>query len=143
VDARRTLKSGLPAGLTNELDGLIGALLPVDEGGANPIARHRLERVLGRGSLFVTFQSTRIDPRGAVPYAVKILRPSLARILPRDARVLTSEQARSLAILNDRLPPHPHVVRLLEAGELARDAARSIDATVPWLALEHVPGGSR
>jgi serine/threonine protein kinase len=131
MNERPTLKSGLPAALASELDRLVGALVPAADG-----ARYRLERILGRGALYVTFRATRISKRGAVPHAVKVLRPSLARAWPTGARLLSREQERVLAILDERVPPSPHVLRLKELGELAADPARGVDEPVPWLALE-------
>jgi hypothetical protein len=128
---RRTMKSGLPSALVAELEGLVGALIPAADG-----ARYRLERILGRGALYVTFRATRISKEGAVPHAVKVLRPSLARAWPAGARLLSREQHRVLTILNERVPPSPHVIRLLELGELSRDPSRGVDEPVPWLALE-------
>lgn len=143
-DHRKTIRSGLPAELSSELDALVGALVPAnDPASTSPPARYRLERVLGRGALFVTFRATRISPEGAVPHAVKVLRPSLARAWPAGAKVLSREQARVLAILNERLPPSPNVVRLFEIGELAIDPARGIDVPVPWLALELIESDLR
>lgn len=133
-DERRTIKSGPPRQLTEELDALAPALVPAPVASA----RYRLERVVGRGTLFVTFRATRIDEHGAVPHAVKVLRPSLARAWPSGARLLSREQARVLAILNERLPPSPHVVRLFEIGELAEDRARGVDVAVPFLAFEWI-----
>jgi serine/threonine protein kinase len=135
---RRTVKSGLPSALGAELEGLVGALVP----GANG-ARYRLERVLGRGALYVTFRATRIAKEGAVPHAVKVLRPSLARAWPAGARLLSREQHRVLTILNERVPPSPHVIRLLEIGELGRDESRGVDEPVPWLALELIDSEGR
>jgi serine/threonine protein kinase len=135
---RRTLRTGIPTTLGTELEGLLSSFLPRDDGKA----RYRLERLLGRGTLFVTFAATRIGEEGAVPFVVKVLRPSLALAWPEGVRVLSRDQAKVMAILNDRVPPSPHVVRLLEAGELARDLSRGVDVNVPWLALELVDGGA-
>jgi len=136
MDERRTIKSGLPRQLHEELGALAPTLIPATIRGA----RYRLERLVGRGGLFVTFRATRIDDQGAVPHAVKILRPSLARAWPAGARLLSREQARVLAILNERVPPSPHVVRLLEIGEVAEDRARGVDEAVPYLAFEWIEG---
>lgn len=127
MDNRKTIKTGVPRQLAEELDRLAPTLITV------PGARYRLEQVVGRGSLFVTFRATRIDQAGAVPHAVKVLRPSLARAWPAGTRVLSREQARVLAILNERVPPCPNVVRLLEIVELEADGL-----TVPFFALEWI-----
>lgn len=129
MDERKTIRTGLPRQLSEELDRLAPTLVAV------PGARYRLERRVGHGSLFVTFRATRIDDEGAVPHAVKVLRPSLLRAWPSGARVLSREQARVLAILNERVPPSPHVVRLFEIGELEVEGA-----TVPFFALEWIDG---
>jgi len=138
MDDRRTLRSGLPVELRRELEGLVGALLTVDKTEGFP-GRLRVERLLGHGALFVTFAATRIDRRGALPVALKVLRPSIALAWPDGPRLLSREQARLVAILNERVPPSPHVVRLLEAGELGREPARGLDLEVPFLTLELVP----
>ncbi len=129
MDERKTIRTGLPRQLSEELDRLAPKLFTV------PGGRYRLERLVGRGSLFVTFRATRIDDEGAVPHAVKVLRPSLLRAWPSGARVLSREQARVLAILNERVPPSPHVVRLFEIGELDIEGA-----AVPFFALEWIEG---
>ncbi len=138
MDDRRTLRSGLPVELRRELEGLVGALLAVAKTEGVP-GRLRVERLLGHGALFVTFAATRIDRRGAMPVALKVLRPSIALAWPEGPRILSREQARLVAILNERVPPSPHVVRLLEAGELGREPSRGLDLEVPYLTLELVP----
>lgn len=138
MDDRRTLRSGLPVELRRELEGLVGALLTVAKTEGVP-GRVRVERLLGHGALFVTFAATRIDRRGAMPVALKVLRPSIALAWPEGPRILSREQARLVAILNERVPPSPHVVRLLEAGELGREPSRGLDLEVPYLTLELVP----
>jgi len=132
---QRTIRTGIPTTLGTELDGLLSSFVVASS------ARYRLERLLGRGTLFVTFAATRIGEEGAVPYVVKVLRPSLALAWPEGVRVLSRDQAKVMSILNDRVPPSPHVVRLLEAGEVPLDPSRGVDVSVPWLALELVDGG--
>lgn len=135
------MRSGLPVELRREIEGLVGALIdagsPKEADGPGG-ARLRVERLLGHGALFVTFAATRIDRRGAAPVALKVLRPSIALAWPEGPRVLSREQARLVSFLNERVPPSPHVVRLLDAGELPRDPARGVDLPVPWLTLELV-----
>ena len=47
----------------------------------------------------------------------------------------------ALGRLNERVPPTPFVVRLLDAGAVpAHDGTRTLD--LPWLAIEHVHGGA-
>jgi serine/threonine protein kinase len=127
MDERKTIKTGLPRQLSEELDTVAPKLFTIGD------ARYRLERVVGRGALFVTFRATRIDDEGAVPHAVKVLRPSLMRAWPSGARVLSRDQARVLSILNERVPPSPHVVRLFEIGELPLEGL-----SVPFFALEWI-----
>lgn len=134
MDDRRTIRSGLPRELSEELASLSPSLITV---GA---VKYRLERVAGRGSLFVTFRATRIDGEGAVPHALKVFRPSLLRAWPAGARILSREQARVLTILNERVPPSPNVVRLFEIGEL--DATHGGGERVPFFALEWIDGGT-
>jgi serine/threonine protein kinase len=127
MDDRRTIKSGLPRELAEELDGFAPKLIAVGD------AKYRLERLVGRGALFVTFRATRIDAAGAVPHAVKVFRPSLLRAWPAGARVLSREQRRVLSIMNERVPPSPHVVRLFDIAELDVGNDR-----VPFFALEWI-----
>lgn len=127
MEDRKTIRSGLPRELSEELSSLAPSLIEV------PGARFRLERVVGRGALFVTFRATRIDSAGAVPHAVKVFRPSLLAAWPAGARILSREQLRVLSLLNERVPPSPHVVRLYEVSELT-----TAGVTVPFFALEWI-----
>ena len=84
--------------------------------------RYRIERELGRGS-FGTVYAARDVPSGAL-VALKLLStfgPGGAERLAREAAVLRG------------LPPHPHVVRVLDSGT---------HAGLPFIVMEHVPGGS-
>lgn len=127
MDNRRTIKSGLPRELAEELDGFAPRLVKVND------VRYRFERLVGRGALFCTFRGTRIDESGAVPHALKVFRPSLLRAWPAGARLLTRDQRRVLSILNERVPPSPNVVRLFDVSELDAGSER-----VPFFALEWI-----
>jgi hypothetical protein len=127
-----TIRSGPPPALVHELEELVATLVPTSSG-----VRHRFERILGRGAVYVTFRATRIDDRGAIPCVTKVVRPSVARALsPERPRPIAPASAAILAGLAAQVPPSPHVVHLLEYGTLAEDPAHGVDLPLPWLSYE-------
>jgi serine/threonine protein kinase len=133
TDDRRTMRTGLPPLLATEIDGLVGAVLPVGDG-----TRIRVERLLGRGAVGVTFAATRIAPSGARPIALKVLRPSLLRAalslgfpppLAHDRAALT-RLARGSPL------PLARLIRLLDDGIFPAGSTPALEVDTPWLAAE-------
>jgi serine/threonine protein kinase len=118
------------------LERLIGATVA---SGTLPGVTFRLERVLGAGGVGVVFGSTRLDAGTQTPVVVKLLRPSLVTSGGSMAPASVRKEAVALGRLNERVPPTPFVVRLVDAGDL--DIVQRVPLRLPWLAIEHVNGG--
>lgn len=119
------------------LQGLVGANIPSNlaEG-----VSFQPEQTLGRGGGAIAFLARRIGPEGAVPVVVKILRPAFVRKLGPTAHLLIRKEAVALGRLNERIPPTPFVIRLIDTGllEIESDGGRM---ELPWVAVEYVHGG--
>jgi serine/threonine protein kinase len=144
-DERRTIRTRMPTPLASELDGLVGVVLPAHEptpGG--PVVRLRIERLLGRGTLGVTFAATRIEPDGARPVALKVVRPSLVRAA--ESLALPSPFAADrgdLVRLGEAYPlPLARLVRALDEGVFPAGACTILEHAAPWIALELVEAPS-
>jgi len=122
---------------TDDLDDLVGVELP----GQRPGWRFRLDRRLGGGGQGNAFLATRFSDQGSDAVVVKIWRPSFVLAHPELANLVLKKEYVALARLNDRVPPTPFVVRLLDGGELTV-RMRFASVVLPWLALEYVHGGA-
>ena len=71
---------------------------------------------------------------------VKVLRPQIVRKLGASATNLIRKEAVALGRLNERTPPTPFVVRLVDTGEAAV-VWGDLPVHLPWIALEYVHGG--
>jgi serine/threonine protein kinase len=102
---------------------------------------YRLDRALGFGGLFVSFLAARRTGGGEVTVVVKMLRPSVVRKLGEEANLVVRKEAVALGRLNERVPPTPFVVRLVDAGAVrVEQEGRTLE--LPWVAVEHVAGGA-
>ncbi|WP_272425249.1 protein kinase domain-containing protein [Polyangium jinanense] len=102
---------------------------------------YRIERVIGDGGMSLAFFALRIAPDSQTPVVLKILRPQMIRSTDRAALLAVRKEAVALGRLNERLPPAPFVVRLVDTGTLhAPYGTESL--AVPWLAIEYVHGGA-
>jgi serine/threonine protein kinase len=100
----------------------------------------RVDRVLGVGGMSVAFFALRAAPDGTAPVVLKVLRPSMVRAGASIASLVVKKEAVALGRLNERVPPTPFVVRLVESGVLTvRQGGALLE--LPWLALEYVHGG--
>ena len=108
--------------------------------GTDPQA-YRLVRHLGSGGQGSVFLAERAAGAGDRAVVVKIWRPSFVLAEPEVADLVLRKEWGALARLNDRVPPTPFVVRLLDGG-LVPVAQRFQQAELPWLALESVHGGA-
>ncbi len=101
---------------------------------------YRVERILGEGGTAVACLCTRSAPDGQSPAVVKVISPRLASRSGEVASTLVRKEAVALGRLNERVPPSPFVVRLIEAGTTqVRHLNRIV--SLPWLAVEYVHGG--
>ncbi len=103
--------------------------------------RYQLDRPLGAGSFAVAFFSLRRAPDGHSPVVLKIVRPRMMREQGRMARLAVEKEAVALQRLNERVPPTPFVVRLIDSGAVGVTQA-GVEMDLPWLALEYVHGGA-
>jgi serine/threonine protein kinase len=105
-----------------------------------PDVRYRIGQTLGRGGMAIAFLAARTAAEGQAPVVVKIVRPSVVRASGEHASLLVRKEAVALGRLNERVPPTPFVVRLVDAGSLPATRANK-PSDLPWLALEYVHGG--
>nr|WP_275939256.1 serine/threonine-protein kinase [Polyangium spumosum] len=106
-----------------------------------PGVSYRVERVIGDGGMSLAFFALRIAPDGQTPVVLKILRPQMIHSTDRAALLAVQKEAVALGRLNERLPPAPFVVRLVDTGTLRLPYGLETLA-VPWLAIEYVHGGA-
>lgn len=93
----------------------------------------QLDRVIGAGGMGQVWRGTHA-PTG-LPVAVKLITHDLAR---SDAyRAMLRDEVRAAAALD-----HPHVVRLLDQGEVPDPAPAGLVAGSPWVAMELAHGGT-
>ncbi len=119
------------------LQGLVGVDIPSDMA---PGIVFRPEQTLGRGGGAIAFLAQRVGPEGSVPVVVKILRPAFVRKLGPTAHLLIRKEAVALGRLNERVPPTPFVIRLIDTGLLKIDR-EGLEMELPWVAVEYVHGG--
>ncbi|MEZ4225513.1 MAG: serine/threonine-protein kinase [Polyangiaceae bacterium] len=106
----------------------------------HPGVSYRVERTLGQGGTAVAFFATRMSPEGETPVVVKVILPRLVVESGDQANTIVKKEAVALGRLNERVPPTPFVVRLLDTGHISFDYfGRSLQ--LPWIALEYVHGG--
>ncbi len=109
------------------------------EGG--PPLRYRLDRRIGGGAQGVVFLAARLAEGVEDAAVVKVWRPSFVAQNAEIAELVLRKESIALARLNERVPPTPYVVRLLDGGELPI-LRRFGTTSLPWLALEYVHGGA-
>lgn len=136
-DDRRTIRTGLPPPLASELDGLVGSVIPASSAGG-PLVRLRVERLLGRGTVGVTFAATRIALDGARPVALKVVRPSLLRAAEALAlpSPLAADRAGYARLGAAHALPLARLVRALDEGVFPAGATSILEADAPWIATE-------
>jgi serine/threonine protein kinase len=130
----------MPIELPREDDSLrtlVGVSIP---SAADRGVRFHLERVLGGGAMSVVFFALRQAPDGQSPVVVKVHRPDFVRTSGADAHKVFCKETVALGRLNERVPPTPFVVRLIDTGSLRVEQGRA-SIELPWLALEYVHGG--
>jgi serine/threonine protein kinase len=120
----------------DKLDVLVGRTVP---SGAPNVGYQILKRV-GAGGSSIAFLAVRIAQEGRCPVVLKVLRPSIVRMLGERALLVVSKEAVSLRRLNEHVPPTPFVVRFIDSGTI-RAARNGKTLDLAWLAVEHVHGG--
>ena len=94
----------------------VGTELPSEVHGG---VRYQIERVLGQGGTAVAYFATRQAPDGQSPVVVKVILPRLVMESGDHAQTIVKKEAVALGRLNERVPPTPFVVRLMDTGSVS------------------------
>jgi serine/threonine protein kinase len=110
------------------------------ESALRPGVSYRLEHKLGEGATAVAYLAKRHGPEGEWPAVVKIIQPHVVKDSGDRALTIIKKESVALGRLNERVPPTPFVVRLLDTGTFTfKPFGKSME--LPWIALEYVHGG--
>ena len=120
------------------LQGFLGADLPSE---ITPGVVYRPEQMLGKGGGSVAFLARRVAPEGEAPVVVKVLRPLFVKKLGPKAYLLIRKEAVALGRLNERIPPTPFVIRLVDTSTITV-VRGDLEIDLPWVAVEYVHGGA-
>lgn len=116
---------------------LIGRRIPA----GLPGVEYALDRVIGQGAMATAFYAHRIAPSGVSPVVIKIVSPDLVLDAAPTALLMVTKEAVALGRLNERVPPTPFVVRLVEVGDV-KISQGGQEFALPWIAIEYVHGGA-
>jgi serine/threonine protein kinase len=118
-------------------DIFLGQVLP---SALQPGVSYQLEHKLGEGATAVAYLAKRQGLGGEWPAVIKIIQPHIVKDSGERALTIVTKEAVALGRLNERMPPSPFVVRLLDTGSLPfKSSGKQLD--LPWIALEYVYGG--
>jgi len=110
------------------------------ESAYQPGVRYQLEQRLGEGGTALAYLARRTSPNGESLVVIKMILPKIAADSDERALTIIKKEAVALGRLNERIPPTPFVVRLLDTGSLPfRSHGRTLQ--LPFIALEYVHGG--
>jgi len=110
------------------------------ESAYQPGVSYQLEKKLGEGGTAFAYLARRSSPVGESQAVIKIILPHLVAESDERALTIIKKEAVALGRLNERVPPTPFVVRLLDTGSVAfQSGQRLLD--LPFIALEYVHGG--
>jgi eukaryotic-like serine/threonine-protein kinase len=126
-----------PQGGDEQLDAILGTELVSETG---PSTIYRVLSRVGEGAMSVAFYAQRVSPDGECGVVVKMLKPWFVQQWGSTAKLIVQKEAVALGRLNERVPPTPFVVRLIDTGTTSVNA-RGTDVEVPWLVVEYVHGG--
>ncbi|MES1174867.1 MAG: serine/threonine-protein kinase [Myxococcales bacterium] len=111
------------------------------ESAYQPGVSFRLEKKLGEGGTAAAYLARRTTPAGESEAVIKIILPQIAADSDERALTIIKKEAVALGRLNERVPPTPFVVRLLDTGSVPfRSHGRLLQ--LPFIALEYVHGGA-
>jgi eukaryotic-like serine/threonine-protein kinase len=123
--------------LPTATDALLGRRARSDVG----TAEYLFESKLGVGGTAAAYLTRRIATDGVSPAVVKVILPEVVELRGETAAAVFLKEAVALGRLNERVPPSPFVVRLLDTGSVPFPwKSRTLE--LPWLALEYVSGGT-
>jgi eukaryotic-like serine/threonine-protein kinase len=100
---------------------------------------YRLERSIGAGGMGQAYLALRHASEGISPVVIKMVRPIFDTGVKNAAGILVQKEAVALGRLNERVPPCPFVVRLVDTGAAYLQGPNR--PPTPWLAVEYVHGG--
>jgi serine/threonine protein kinase len=129
----------MPPGSSDDaLRELLGAEVQSEVSSA---VRYRLLSRIGQGAMSVAFYAVRLSPEGSTPVVMKVLRPWFVHQAGPTAALIVQKEAVALGRLNERVPPTPFVVRLIDTGTtgITHGAGR---IELPWVVVEYVHGGA-
>ena len=110
------------------------------ESAYQPGVSYRLEQKLGEGGTALAYLARRASPQGESQVVIKIILPQIVAESDERALTIIKKEAVALGRLNERVPPTPFVVRLMDTGTVPfRSHARTLQ--LPFIALEYVHGG--
>src|SRR3954465_1871921 len=127
----------MPSASDQPRDLFVGQVL---ESAYQPGVSYRLEKKLGEGGTAAAYLARRTTPAGESEAVIKLILPQIAADSDERALTIIKKEAVALGRLNERVPPTPFVVRLLDTGALPfRSHGRTLQ--LPFIALEYVHGG--
>jgi serine/threonine protein kinase len=106
-----------------------------------PHVVYRLKRLLAVGGTARAYYALRQGPEGEAPVVVKVILPNVVRDGGDTALLVIRKEAVALGRLNERIPPSPYVVRLVDTGTIDW-RMEEVPLSLPWLAVEFVDGGA-
>lgn len=107
-----------------------------------PGVSFKIERQLGEGGTAVAYFAIRTGPDGASPVVMKVILPNIILQAGDTARMVVQKESVALGRLNERVPPCPFVVRLMDVGTIEYRGRPGQMIPLPWLAIEYVHGGA-
>jgi serine/threonine protein kinase len=127
----------MPSASDKPRDLFLGQVL---ESAYQPGVSYRLEQKLGEGGTAAAYLAKRRSAVDESQVVIKIILPQLVAESDERALTIIKKEAVALGRLNERVPPTPFVVRLLDTGSVGfRSHGR--DLQLPFIALEYVHGG--
>ena len=121
----------------NPRDLFLGQVL---ESTYQPGVSYRLDQKLGEGGTAAAYLAVRGSALGESQVVIKIILPQIVAESDERAVTIITKESVALGRLNERIPPTPFVVRLLDTGSLPfRSHGRLLQ--LPFIALEYVHGG--
>lgn len=117
-------------------DDFSGAVIPSEVCDAG----FRLLRLLGCGGTSNAYYALRESQGNESPAVVKVISPVLVERDPVSAQTFVTKEAVALGRLNERVPPTPFVIRLMDVGTVRYRGPQG-ELRLPWLAIEYVHGG--
>lgn len=106
-----------------------------------PNVAYRLKRLLAVGGTARAYYAIRKGPEGEAPVVMKVILPNVVRDGGDTALLVIRKEAVALGRLNERIPPSPYVVRLVDTGVIDW-VEEDMQLMLPWLAVEYVEGGA-